>query len=89
MLGSGSAESTIYSLLSDPKLFVSDMRGFLGCFVQFMGSIGVLLIFSTGIALNWFQLSGKRDHSNGHNSYAKAGAAIGFFFLQRDCTYLV
>jgi len=34
-----------------------DMRGFLGCFVQFLGSVGVLFIFSVGCVLNWWQLA--------------------------------
>ena len=39
-------------------LFVIDLRGFLGCFVQFQGSFGVLLLFSAGCFLNWWQLAG-------------------------------
>jgi hypothetical protein len=35
-----------------------DLRGFLGCFVQFQGSLGVLLLFSAGCFLNWWQLAG-------------------------------
>jgi len=34
-----------------------DMRGFLGCFVQFLGSVGVLITFSLGCVLNWWQLA--------------------------------
>jgi len=30
-----------------------DMRGLLGCFVQFLGGIGVLLSFILGSFLNW------------------------------------
>jgi hypothetical protein len=36
----------------------ADLRGFLGCFVQFQGSFGVLLLFSAGCFLNWWQLAG-------------------------------
>eukprot|EP00088_Acartia_fossae_P042411 TRINITY_DN4453_c0_g1_i1.p1 TRINITY_DN4453_c0_g1~~TRINITY_DN4453_c0_g1_i1.p1 ORF type:complete len:535 (+),score=63.50 TRINITY_DN4453_c0_g1_i1:43-1647(+) len=34
-----------------------DMRGFLGCFVQFQGSFGVLLTFCIGSVLTWWQLA--------------------------------
>lgn len=34
-----------------------DMRGFLGCFVQFLGSVGVLITFCLGSVLNWWQLA--------------------------------
>ena len=33
------------------------MQGFLGCFVQFLGSVGVLLSFILGSVLNWWQLA--------------------------------
>ena len=35
----------------------TDMRGFLGCFVQFLGSVGVLLTFVVGSYVNWWQLA--------------------------------
>ena len=34
------------------------MRGVLGSFIQFLGSVGVLLIFSAGCFLNWYQMAG-------------------------------
>jgi len=39
------------------EIATTDMRGFLGCFVQFLGSVGVLLTFSIGSVLNWWQLA--------------------------------
>lgn len=39
------------------EIATTDMRGFLGCFVQFLGSVGVLLTFCVGAILNWWQLA--------------------------------
>jgi len=39
------------------EIATTDMRGFLGCFVQFLGSVGVLLTFCIGAVLNWWQLA--------------------------------
>ena len=39
------------------EIATTDMRGFLGCFVQFLGSIGVLLTFVIGSYVNWWQLA--------------------------------
>jgi len=39
------------------EIATTDMRGFLGCFVQFQGSIGVLITFCIGALLNWWQLA--------------------------------
>jgi len=39
------------------EIATTDMRGFLGCFVQFLGSIGVLITFCIGAVLNWWQLA--------------------------------
>ena len=39
------------------EIATTDMRGFLGCFVQFLGSIGVLLTFVIGTFINWWQLA--------------------------------
>ena len=35
----------------------TDMRGVLGCFIQFMGTLGILLTFILGYWLNWWQLA--------------------------------
>ena len=39
------------------EIATTDMRGFLGCFVQFLGSVGVLLTFVVGSYVNWWQLA--------------------------------
>ena len=39
-------------LISSPPLLLSS-QGFLGCFVQFLGSLGVLLSFCLGAVLSW------------------------------------
>jgi len=39
------------------EIATTDMRGFLGCFLQFQGSLGVLLTFVIGSYLNWWQLA--------------------------------
>ena len=39
------------------EIATTDMRGFLGCFVQFLGSVGVLITFCVGAVLNWWQLA--------------------------------
>ncbi|XP_023346118.1 facilitated trehalose transporter Tret1-2 homolog [Eurytemora carolleeae] len=39
------------------EIATTDMRGILGCFVQFQGSIGVLMTFSLGYVLTWWQLA--------------------------------
>lgn len=39
------------------EIATTDMRGFLGCFVQFQGSFGVLLTFCLGAVFNWWQLA--------------------------------
>ena len=45
--------STIYIV----EIATTDMRGQLGCFLQFMGGIGVLLTFILGAWCNWWQLA--------------------------------
>ena len=35
----------------------TDMRGVLGCFIQFMGGLGILLTFVLGYWANWWQLA--------------------------------
>jgi hypothetical protein len=47
------AVATVYIV----EIASTDMRGILGCFVQFMGSIGVLFTFVAGIYLNWYYLA--------------------------------
>jgi len=39
------------------EIATTDMRGFLGCFVQFLGSVGVLATFCLGAVVNWWQLA--------------------------------
>jgi len=39
------------------EIATTDMRGFLGCFLQFLGSLGVLLTFVIGTYVNWWQLA--------------------------------
>jgi len=39
------------------EIATTDMRGFLGCFVQFLGSVGVLVTFVLGAYFNWWQLA--------------------------------
>ena len=39
------------------EIATTDMRGFLGCFLQFLGSLGVLLTFVIGTFVNWWQLA--------------------------------
>jgi len=39
------------------EIATADMRGFLGCFVQFLGSVGVLLSFCLGAVLSWWELA--------------------------------
>ena len=45
--------STIYIV----EIATTDMRGQLGCFLQFMGGIGVLVTFILGAWCNWWQLA--------------------------------
>jgi len=40
------------------EIATTDMRGLLGCFVQFFGGVGVLFSFILGAFLNWWQLAG-------------------------------
>ena len=49
-LGFELAVATVYIV----EIASTDMRGVLGCFVQFMGSIGVLFTFVAGTFLNWY-----------------------------------
>ena len=46
--------STIYIV----EIATTEMRGILGCFLQMMGGVGVLLTFILGYWLNWWQLGG-------------------------------
>ena len=39
------------------EIATTDMRGLLGCFVQFLGGFGVLLVFVLGAYCNWWQLA--------------------------------
>ena len=52
-LGFELAVATVYIV----EIAATDMRGILGCFVQFMGSIGVLFTFVVGSFLNWYWLA--------------------------------
>lgn len=52
-LGFELAVATVYIV----EIAATDMRGILGCFVQFMGSIGVLFTFVAGAFLNWYWLA--------------------------------
>ena len=52
--------STIYIV----EIATTDMRGILGCFLQFMGGIGVLLTFILGYWCNWWQLGRQLVSSN-------------------------
>ena len=52
-LGFELAVATVYIV----EIAATDMRGILGCFVQFMGSIGVLFTFVAGTFLNWYWLA--------------------------------
>jgi len=52
-LGSVLSTVTVYII----EIATDDMRGLLGCFVQFQGSIGILLSFCIGAVLNWWQLA--------------------------------
>merc|ERR1712223_73031 len=52
-LGFELAVATVYIV----EIASTDMRGILGCFVQFMGSIGVLFTFVAGSFLNWYWLA--------------------------------
>ena len=52
-LGFELAVATVYIV----EIASTDMRGILGCFVQFMGSIGVLFTFILGSYLNWYWLA--------------------------------
>lgn len=52
-LGFELAVATVYIV----EIASTDMRGILGCFVQFMGSIGVLAAYTFGTFLNWYWLA--------------------------------
>lgn len=52
-LGFELAVATVYIV----EIASTDMRGLLGCFVQFMGSFGVLFSFVMGTFLNWYWLA--------------------------------
>jgi hypothetical protein len=52
-LGFELAVVTVYIV----EIASTDMRGILGCFVQFMGSIGVLFTFILGAYLNWYMIA--------------------------------
>ena len=52
-LGFVLATSPVYIV----EIATTDMRGMLGCFVQFQGGLGVLFAFTLGSFLNWWQLS--------------------------------
>jgi SP family galactose:H+ symporter-like MFS transporter len=64
-LGFELAVATVYIV----EIASTDMRGVLGCFVQFMGSIGVLFTFVAGTFLNWYWLA------------LVNGVTVVFFFL--------
>ncbi|XP_023336487.1 facilitated trehalose transporter Tret1-2 homolog isoform X3 [Eurytemora carolleeae] len=51
-LGFVMATSSVYII----EICSPDMRGLLGCFIQLMWSIGVLVMFILGCFLNWWQL---------------------------------
>ena len=52
-LGFELAVATVYIV----EIASTDMRGILGCFVQFMGSFGVLFTYILGSFLNWYYLA--------------------------------
>lgn len=52
-LGFELAVATVYIV----EIAATDMRGILGCFVQFMGSLGVLFTFVIGSFLSWYWLA--------------------------------
>ena len=52
-LGFELAVATVYIV----EIASTDMRGILGCFVQFMGSFGVLFTYILGSFLNWYWLA--------------------------------
>ena len=43
--------------MNDTIVYPQDMRGVLGCFIQFMGGLGILLTFVLGYWANWWQLA--------------------------------
>ena len=43
--------------MNDTVRYLQDMRGVLGCFIQFMGGLGILLTFVLGYWANWWQLA--------------------------------
>ena len=53
-VGAVMTTATIYIV----EIASTDMRGVLGCFIQFMGALGILLAFILGYWLNWWQLAG-------------------------------
>ena len=52
-VGAVMTTATIYIV----EIASTDMRGVLGCFIQFMGTLGILLAFILGYWLNWWQLA--------------------------------
>ena len=52
-VGAVMTTATIYIV----EIASTDMRGVLGCFIQFMGALGILLTFILGYWLNWWQLA--------------------------------
>ena len=53
-VGAVMTTATIYIV----EIASTDMRGVLGCFIQFQGALGILLAFILGYWLNWWQLAG-------------------------------
>ena len=52
-VGAVMTTATIYIV----EIASTDMRGVLGCFIQFMGGFGILLTFVLGYWLSWWQLA--------------------------------
>ena len=47
------SSATVYVV----EIASNDMRGILGCMIQFLGTIGILYTFSLGAVLNWYWLA--------------------------------
>ena len=46
-----------WTLMTQLDMYLQDMRGVLGCFIQLMGGLGILLTFVLGYWANWWQLA--------------------------------
>ena len=57
MTGMGTGAVMTTATIYIVEVASTDMRGVLGCFIQFMGTLGILLTFIMGYWLNWWQLA--------------------------------